>query len=158
MKNKVLIILSLFFSIIFLGLFILINSAGNINIKDTIEITATLKSVEFNEQNNGISIFTNEYKNSFYVSNNISNKLNKNSFTNLAKNEKLYIGIEKTKEAQINTVDFVSAVAVKTNNKTFLSLNDYNKYTANATMPIKVISLSICLLCIIAFILLKFKK
>ena len=122
---------------------------------------ATVSDVKVvdNGKNVFAEIYINEYSNHLYVSTNVAKRIDLDSIRDL-NGQIIFFGIENTKVPQMNEVDFVDIVSLKTETKEIFSLEKYNECINKATQPARITALLFASLffCIALFNLIKIIK
>lgn len=102
--------------------------------------TATVKSADIidTEKNISAEIHTKEYDTSLYVSVNICKNINTDDIKNLKNGQKIFFRIENSKAKQMNKVDFLDIVSLKTDSKEIFSLEEYNRLIHKSAYPARI--------------------
>lgn len=124
--------------------------------------TATVTGVDITDMGDKASaeIHTREYRTSLYISTNIAKSIKMEDIRSLKDGQTISFRIENIKVRQMNEVEFVNIVSLRTDTKEILSLDDYNKFIYNSAYPARVASVVMALLFLTAslFCWLKIKR
>lgn len=109
--------------------------------------SATVSNVQVTntEKHLYVEIQLNEYNSNLQISTNISKNINIEDINGLKKGQKIFFRIENIKVDQINHVEFVDIVSLKTENKDIFTLDDYNKYMKQSAYPAKIAGIIVSL-------------
>ncbi len=166
MKRNTKLILSVIFSIFFvgvLGVLISMNRLDNQTEDNTAEYKATISSIEITEfsKYHQIKIFTNEYDSYLLTTADISGEyIDVEKIKSLQRDEDIIFRIEKSKVNQFDNVQFINIVSLKTDDKTIFSLNNYNNYMSISSKPAKIAGVVVAMLLLFASVcfIISYKK
>ena len=144
----VILVISILFFIGAIGLMVFMSQIDKQTEDTTTHYTATVTETWINSIGNSIyaEIHTKEYTNALQISTNISKNINMNDVKDLKSGQKIFFRIENIKSDQMNQVDFINIVSLKTETKDIFSLEDYNRYICNAVYPARIASVALVLL------------
>ena len=143
-KSKIAImIVSLLLFVAMIGLIISMSKIDK-QTEDTTKLyTATVIGVDF--ANTGENMFaeikTKEYNTSLYISTNISKNIRMDDVRNLRSGQTIFFRIENIKVQQMNKIEFINIISLKTDTKDILSLEEYNKCIYNSAYPARIASI-----------------
>ena len=157
MRKVLLIILvcSVFFFLVTIGIFISMFQIDKQTEDITIEYSATVRRIHINNsvKNKWVQIETEEYDSSLYISVNISKNINMNKIIALKEGEKIFFRIENIKVKQMNFVDFVDIVSLKTETDDIFTLNDYNYFMRISARPARIANIIVALILLVVSVL-----
>lgn len=150
MKKNINIIL-LFSAFVLLGTIGIIFSMIHIDDQTdntTTYYSATVFKVEITniKEDTFAEIYTKEYESNLRLSTNICENININDVRNLKNGQKIFFRIENLKSEQMNKVEFINIVSLKTEEKDIFTLDDYNNYISAAAYPTRIASIVVALL------------
>lgn len=130
---------------VFIGLYIFLNSIDKQTTKNTTEYIATVEKVLVTNtrQNVYIEIYTQEYNTSLYISTNISKKINIKNFSFLKKGERIFFRVSNDISEDFNELEFCNIISLKTSDKEFFSLENYNEYMRLSAFPARIVCIVI---------------
>lgn len=154
MKKKRTMILIIFFWICTIGIagtFVLLNTADKHTGKNTSEYMATVEKIDITDtgKNKYIEIFTKEYDIPLYVSTNVGNKIDVSTVEALTHDDTIFFRVENDLYGQLNEIDFLNIVSLKTSDYNIFSLDDYNMFMYESTGPARNVSAVLALLLLI---------
>lgn len=133
-----------------------------LNENNTTLFTATVNRVDVIDSGDGIfaKIYVNEYDTCLQISTNICKYIEIDDICKLKNGQTIFFRIENIKVEQMNIVEFINVVSLKTNTKDIFSLDEYNKYIYNSAQPTRIASIIIALLFLFTslFCFLKIKR
>ncbi len=157
MRKVLLIILvcSVFFFLVTIGIFISMFQIDKQTEDITIEYSATVRRIHINNsvKNKWVQIETEEYDSSLYISVNISKNIDIRKIESLKQGEKIFFRIVDTKAEQLNSVDFVDTVSLKTETNDIFTLEDYNHFMRVSARPARIADITVALLLLVVSIL-----
>ena len=157
MRKVLLIILvcSVFFFLVTIGIFISMFQIDKKTEDITIEYSATVRRIHINNsvKNKWVQIETEEYDSSLYISVNISKNIDIRKIESLKQGEKIFFRIVDTKAEQLNSVDFVDTVSLKTETNDIFTLEDYNHFMRVSARPARIADITVALLLLVVSIL-----
>ena len=155
MKRKLIFILTFLTLVLFIGsigLLIFVNAADEYTEDNTVEYAATISQVKPASFGDYIEIQTNEHTSLLYISEHISPYLNEKQINNLEQNEAIYFRIDSRKNSQLDNVEFVDIVALRTDSEVVFSLSNYNDYIHTAFQPTRIAGVVIAALLFTLFL------
>ncbi len=131
-----------------LCLAVMIRNNATLAEENTTLCFATVHSVEITDMGEGVfaEIYTKEYDNPLYLSTNIGEYLPMEVVQSLKNGQSLWFRVENAHDSQIDAVDFIPIVSLKTDEKEIFSLADYNTYMRHSTRPVQIASVVMALL------------
>ena len=157
MRKVLLIILvcSVFFFLVTIGIFISMFQIDKQTEDITIEYSATVRRIHINNsvKNKWVQIETEEYDSSLYISVNISKNIDIRKIESLKQGEKIFFRIVDTEAEQLNSVDFVDIVSLKTETNDIFTLEDYNHFMRVSARPARIADITVALLLLVVSIL-----
>ncbi len=144
----VILVISILFFIGMIGLMIFMSQIDKQTEDTTTYYAATVTEIWINRIENSIyaEIHTKEYDSALQISTNITKNINMNDVKDLKNGQKIFFRIENIKSDQMNKVDFINIVSLKTETKDIFSLEDYNRYISNSAYPARIASVAVVLL------------
>ena len=133
--------------IITIGLIISMSKIDKLNEDNTTLFTATVKSVDVIDTGDEIfaKIYVNEYDTCLQISTNICKYIEIDDICKLKNGQTIFFRIENIKVKQVNKVDFLNIVSLKTNIQNIYSLGEYNNYICESAYPTRIISTTMAL-------------
>lgn len=146
---------SIFFFLVTIGIFIFMFQVDRITEDSTTFFSATVIKTEIinSGKNKYVEIDTEEYKCNLYLSVNISKNINMNKIIALKEGEKIFFRIENIKVKQMNFVDFVDIVSLKTETDDIFTLNDYNYFMRISARPARIANIIVALILLVVSVL-----
>lgn len=164
-KSKIMLVImivSMLLFVVTIGLIISMSKIDKQNEDTTSLFTATVSGIDISDIGEKISakIHIKEYKTSLQISTNISKYIEMDDVRDLKNGQTIFFRIENIKVEQMNIVEFINIVSLKTNTKDIFSLDEYNKYIYNSAHPTRIASIIIALLFLFTslFCFLKIKR
>lgn len=157
MRKVLLIILvcSVFFFLVTIGIFISMFQIDKQTEDITIEYSATVRRIHINNsvKNKWVQIETEEYDSSLYISVNISKNIDIRKIESLKQGEKIFFRIVDTKAEQLNSVDFVDIVSLKTETNDIFTLEDYNHFMRVSARLARIANIIVALILLVVSVL-----
>ena len=146
-KNKTTMIIFALLFFVFIVLIISISKIDKQTENTTTLYTATVSRVNIVDTGRKIftEIHTKEYKNSLLIDTDVNKNINISDVENLQSGDLIFFRIENIKVKQINSVEFINIVSLKTQSKEVFSLEDYNQYIFKSAYPARIICFTLAL-------------
>ena len=160
--TKIVLILSILSFSVTMGLTIFMSKIDQQTESSTTLYTATVNYVDV--ESTGKYVFTeihiNEYDTYLLITTSISKRIATDQIKALKKGQVIVFRIENIKVEQMNEVEFINIVSLKTASNNILSLDEYNNYMNSAAYPARVASivLSLAFLLLSIFCCLRIRK
>ncbi|MBE6727771.1 MAG: hypothetical protein E7562_03885 [Ruminococcaceae bacterium] len=158
--NIFLIFVFLFLFVATIGIIISMNNIDKQTKETTTLYTATVSRIEITDTEKNISaeIHTEEYDTSLLISTNICKKIKLDDISNLKSGQTISFRVENIKANQMNKVEFINLISLKTDTKDIFSLEEYNKYIHDSAYPARIASIAMASLFLLISLFLFFKN
>jgi len=158
-KTKIIMIVSTLVFVVTLGLVVSLHGIDKQTEDTTTLYTATVSGVAVveTEKTMHIEICTKEYNTFLLVSTNISPNINLEDIKELKNGQTISFRIENRKVGQMDKVNFINIVSLKTDTKSIFSLEDYNEFVYDFAYPVRLAGISIVVLSLVTLVFCLFK-
>ena len=158
-KNIITMFISIVSFVVAFGLIMSMDAIDKKTKNTTVLYTATISTVDITDTGSNIycKINIKEYDTSLQISTNISKKIKTDEFKTLKQGQTIFFRIDTHKVEQMNRVAFVDIVSLRTDDKEFFSLDDYNLYIYEGAKPARIVGIAMALVSLIIFIMCIFK-
>lgn len=157
--NVIIMFLSLLFFCGTIGLIITMCEIGMLTEEKTTELIATVIDTELTNTGTDVfaEIYTKEYDTSLLISNNICNYMETDKLSDLKTGDTIFFRIENANLEQINVVDFINIVSLRSDRKNIFSLKEYNEIMSISAQPAQVVSVIVAIFFLVVFLSFFFK-
>ena len=147
-------VLSMLFFCGTIGLLITMNEIDNLSEENTTELVATVINSEITNTGEDIfaEIYTKENNFSLLIPISICNNIEIDCVKNLKEGDTIFFRIENANKEQINAVDFINIVSLRTEAKSIFTLNEHNEFMFSAAKPARIASVVVASLCLFVFV------
>ncbi len=122
--------------------------------KETKEFIATITDIKITNTGKNFSaeIYTKEYDSFLYVSNSVCNRIGIDTINALKAEERIFFRVENINSTQINKVDFINVVSLRTDKKSIFTLEEYNEFMHISAKPARIASVVVLGVCFVLFL------
>ena len=141
MKNKFTLIILIILFCGITGLNVIMAKESKQTENSTSLYQATVSDVEVTSigEDKMVMIKTEEYSTGLFVTSSVCRNININNLSDLKSGQKIFFRIQSKKDFQMNAVDFLDIVELKTESKNIFTLDNYNSIIGNALYPPRLI-------------------
>jgi len=157
-------ILSVLFFCATVGLIFSMNEIDKFTEEKTTEFVATVTDIRISNTGKDVfvELYTKEYEPSLFISKNVCSNMQNDYLKGIKEGDTIFFRIEKIKTKQMDDVDFIDIVSLRTEKNSILTLEEYNKIIHQLAFPARVASfitaLLFCFLFLYAFYKFKHQK
>lgn len=139
-RNIFFMILFFFLFLVMIGLLIVSSAIDKQTDGTTTLYTATVSSVDVTDTGNAVSadIYIREYDTSLYLTTSVCENIKMDDLRDLNEGEMIFFRIENIKVEQMNEVEFLDIVSLKTDKKEIFTLEQYNQYMRDTACPTRI--------------------
>lgn len=143
----IIMILSMLFFLGTVGIMISMTQIDQQTEDTTTDYSATVSNIQITDTGKStyVAIQTKEYDSTLQISTNISDKLNMDDVRSLQEGQTIFFRVENTKAGQMNTVQTLNIVSLKTEQTDIFTLDDYNEDMKQAAYPARIASMIVAL-------------
>lgn len=156
MKKTKLYVLGMITSVVFfwgtVGLIILMGEIGQLSEENTTEFSASVIKVEVSEADPSADVYINEYEASLFLTSTVCERIKLSDLRDLKAGDEVYFRIEDSKGIYLNTAAFVDVVSLRTESQSFYSIQEYNSWMRDASIPAKISAYGFALLSLFVFL------
>jgi len=148
MYTKIILIISIVFLFGTVGIMVSMMQIDKQTESNTTEYSATVSKVQVTDtgKSSYIEIQIEEYKSHLQISTNVSKNINIDDISNFHSGQRIFFRIKNIENNQMNNVEFVNIVSLKTEDKDIFTMDDYNHYIRKSAYPARIASIIISLL------------